>query len=63
MSNTKSIGWVGLVVGIVLVLVALFGSQFGLGGGFGTKHIIVLVVGIVLVVVGAYLAWRGPARA
>lgn len=62
MSNIRVVGWIGVVIGIVLLLVAFFASQLGLGGAvFGTKHIIALVVGIVLIVLGAYFIWRTPA--
>lgn len=59
----NSVGWLGVVVGIILVLVAFLGSQIGLGGTtFGPKHIIILVVGLVVLVVGLYLALRRPDR-
>ncbi len=57
----QTIGWIGAVVGIVLILVALFAAQLGLGGTtFGPKHLLVLVVGVVAVVAGVYLALRRP---
>jgi len=56
---SSSIGWVGVVIGIILVLVAIFAGQLGLGGaGLGPKHLVVLVVGIVLIVAGAIVAMR-----
>jgi len=54
-------GWIALVIGVIVVLIALFGSSispvFG-GTTFGLKHIIVLVVGIVLVLGGIFVAMR-----
>jgi hypothetical protein len=59
MNVPRSYGWSGLVVGIILVLIALFAAPLGLGGTtYGLKHIVVLVVGIILAVVGLYVALR-----
>jgi len=56
---TRNIGWVGLIVGVILVLVAVFASDLGLGGTtYGAKHIVVLAVGIVLAVGGLIAALR-----
>jgi len=55
----QAIGWAGLALGVVLILVSFFAADLGLGGTtFGPKHIITLVAGIVLVVAGAFVAWR-----
>lgn len=60
---SQSIGWLGLIAGIILVLIAIFAAQIGLGGTtYGPKHIVVLVVGIVLVVGGLVTALR-PSKA
>lgn len=60
MSNT--VGWVGVAIGVVALLVALFASQLGLGGTtWGAKHIAALVVGIILIVGGGLTALR-PSR-
>jgi hypothetical protein len=55
---SRTWGWVAIVVGIILVLIALFGGQLGFGGTnlLGIRHVIAFVVGIVVLVVGAYLA-------
>jgi hypothetical protein len=59
----SSIGWIAVVVGIICLLLAFFGSSLGIGGNnFGPKHIIILVVGIVLVVGGLVAALRRPER-
>jgi hypothetical protein len=54
-------GWIALAIGVLLVLIALFGSSispiFG-GTTFGLKHIIVLVIGIVLILGGIFVAMR-----
>jgi|GEM_PF-7081381 len=56
---SRNIGWAGLVVGIVLVLIAVFAAQLGLGGTtYGAKHIAVLVVGIILALAGIFAALR-----
>ena len=60
---SQSIGWLGLIAGIILILIAIFAAQIGLGGTtYGPKHIVVLVVGIVLVVGGLVTALR-PSKA
>lgn len=59
MNLPRPAGWIGLVVGVVLVLLAVFAAPLGLGGtAFGLKHIVVLVVGIILAVAGLYVALR-----
>ncbi len=55
----QTLGWAGLALGVVLILIAFFAADLGLGGTtFGPKHIITLVAGIVLVIAGAYAALR-----
>jgi hypothetical protein len=55
----QTAGWAGVVIGIVLILVAIFAEQLGLGGAtFGIRHILTLAVGIVLVGAGALVAMR-----
>lgn len=55
----SSVGWIAVVIGVLLLLVAFFGSQLGLGGTtFGPKHVVVLAVGVVVLVAGLYLALR-----
>jgi len=54
---SRSVGWIGLVVGILLILLALFAAQLGLGGTtFGLRHIILVVAGIVLIAGGLFVA-------
>jgi hypothetical protein len=48
-----STGWIAVLVGVILALVAVFAEQIGIGGAsFGLKHLAVLGLGIVLVVGG-----------
>lgn len=61
MTMSRPMGWIGLIVGIVLILLAIFAAQLGLGGTnlTGLKHIILLVAGVVLLVGGLVVAMRG----
>ena len=55
--DKKTIGLIGLILGIVFVIVAVFGDSLGLGQapGFGWKQIVVLVAGVVCVGGGLFL--------
>lgn len=57
--NLKIVGYIVLVVGVTVALVALLADSLGLGDPeiFGPVQIIMLVVGIVLAVVGVYLGF------
>jgi len=56
---SKGAGWIVVVVGIVVLLLAVFAGQIGLGGStWGLKHIVTLVVGIVLIAGGLFTALR-----
>jgi hypothetical protein len=55
----RQAGLLLIVVGVVAVLLALLADPLGIGsGGFGWIQVLVLVVGLVLVVVGAVLPSR-----
>ena len=57
MNSTTS--WLAVALGVIVVLVALFGSAIGVGGTtFGFRHIVILIVGIVLVLGGIFVAMR-----
>jgi hypothetical protein len=50
-----------VVAGVVAVLLALLADPLGIGeGGFGWVQVLVLLVGLVLVVVGAVVPSRAP---
>src|SRR5262249_820373 len=55
---SRTWGWVAIAVGIILVLIALFGGQLGFGGTnlLGIRHVIACVVRTVALAAGAYLA-------
>ena len=59
MDRTR-LGWTLVVVGIVLTLVSAFAEPLGLGddNGFGMQQVAGVVVGVVVAVVGAAIAWR-----
>jgi CDP-diglyceride synthetase len=56
---SRNVGWLGLIIGIVCLLIAIFAAQLGLGGTtWGMKHIVVLAVGVVLIAGGLFTALR-----
>ena len=61
--SQKTLGTILVVLGVVLLLVAVFADTlgFGAGRGFGWKQIVGSVVGVVVAVVGAWLARRKAA--
>lgn len=61
----RLVGWVVVAAGAVIALVGGLADQIGLGGEgpdeFGTRQVVALVVGIVIVAVGlALVLWRSP---
>ena len=56
-TSIKAISVTLLVVGVLLILFALFADTLGIGGGrgFGYQQLIVLIVGLVLVLSGGAL--------
>ena len=55
MANTKTIGTVLLVAGVILLIVSLGADVIGLGEGgtrFGSQQILGAIAGILLLVVG-----------
>lgn len=60
----KLVGWAIVAVGLVIAVVGGLADQVGLGGEgedeFGSKQVIALVVGLVLVVGGLALAMLRP---
>ena len=56
--STKTWGIVLLVVGFLIVAFVLLGSPLHIfGTGFGTKHIIGVVVGAVIFIAGIFLSF------
>jgi protein-S-isoprenylcysteine O-methyltransferase Ste14 len=53
-----------IVVGALLVLISLFADQMGLGRspGFGWRQTLGVVVGVLVILAGAYLWWREGLR-
>jgi hypothetical protein len=61
--STKNLGIVLLVVGIIIVAFVVLASPLGIiGSGFGTKHIIGVVVGAVVLIAGIFLAFIRKAK-
>jgi len=56
--SAKTIGIILAVVGVIIVLAMFLAGPLGLGGAsFGIKHILGLIVGIVVFLAGAWLAF------
>lgn len=62
MSN-KTVGYILVVAGIVLLLLGFFADALGIGAvpGFGWKQIVAIIVGALALGVGAWLAFRRAA--
>jgi len=56
--NNRFLGIALAAVGIVMLLTVLLGGQFGIGAGFGVKHILGLMVGAAAVVIGLVITRR-----
>ncbi len=61
--SRKTLGIILVVLGIVLLIVGVFADSLGVGTGhgFGWKQIAASVVGVVVAVVGVWLARRKSA--
>ncbi len=61
--SRKTLGIILVVLGIVLLIVGVFADSLGVGTGhgFGWKQIAASVVGVVVAVVGVWLARRKAA--
>ena len=58
------IGWLLVVLGVIAVFLAALADPLGIGnGGFGWHQILLLVVGLVLVAVGAFVARQAASQA
>ncbi len=62
-TSQKTLGYVLVVVGIVLLVVGLFADSLGIGsgGGFGWKQIAASVAGVVVAAAGYWLSRRKAA--
>ncbi len=62
--STKIIGWILIVLGIVIVVISAAADVIGLGNAakmvFGWRQILGTAVGVVVAVVGTWLAMRKP---
>ncbi len=61
--SQKTLGYVLLVVGVVVLAVAVFADALGFGGaaGFGWKQIVGSLAGVVVGAVGGWLSMRKAA--
>ncbi len=61
--SQKTLGIILVVLGIVLLVVAVFADSLGVGArhGFGWKQIVGSIAGVVVAVVGAWLTRRKAA--
>ena len=56
--STKTLGTILLVVGLVIVAAVLLATPLGIvHSGFGAKHIIGVVIGVVVFIVGIFLSF------
>ena len=59
--SKKTLGILLVVLGVILVVVSLAADTIGIGSGaFGPKQIIGTAIGIILALVGVWLALRKP---
>ncbi len=59
----KTLGYILIVVGVILLVVSIFADSLGLGTSavFGWKQIVGSIAGVVLALVGGWLAMRKAA--
>ncbi len=62
--STRTIGIILIVVGILIIVVALFAGYIGLSHSttIGTNKLILAAVGLVVAIVGGVLMARKPAQ-
>ncbi len=62
--GSKTIGIVLIVVGVVVLIVSVAADSLGLGANpiFGFKQIVGTIVGVLLLLGGAWMAMRKPAK-
>jgi uncharacterized membrane protein len=59
--SKKTIGIILIVLGVILAVVSAFADRLGIGsGGFGTKQLIGTAIGIIVTLVGVWLALSKP---
>ncbi len=55
--NDRILGIAAVVVGVLVLVVSIFGGRLGIGPAhFGTKHMLVAVLGVLFVGAGVVLA-------
>ncbi len=61
--SRKTLGYILVAAGAVVVLVSVFADSLGLGAaaGFGWRQTIGAIVGVIIAVVGVWLGTRKPA--
>lgn len=54
------VGLILTVVGIIVLLLSLFADLLGMGGypGIGTKQIVGMIIGVVIIIIGSGLHWK-----
>ncbi len=58
--SSKTLGYVLVAVGIVLLIIGAFADSLGFGGvpGFGWKQILAALAGVIAIIAGVLLALR-----
>ncbi len=57
--QTRQSGLLLAALGVLVIIFAFIAHSIGIGhSGFGTKHVVALVIGIVLVAAGGLIAMR-----
>ncbi len=58
--SSKTLGYILVAAGIILLIIGIFADPLGLGGapGFGWKQILATLAGVIAVIAGVLLALR-----
>jgi uncharacterized membrane protein (DUF441 family) len=59
--SKKTIGYILIALGVILAIVSLAADVIGIGGaGFGWKQILGTAIGVIVAIVGVWLALSKP---